>query len=511
MSSYTYVDTPNANLVCCICRSPFVEPCITRTCCHTFCYECISQAVTINRQCPIDRTPLTIHDLAPVDPVVRNLVDELVVKCPQEPLVVNTSNSPAQKLNALSAFYGKISKLINVTATTPRALALEYSNQGTLRETVARCATAASNSFNSIAELLHTAEQANHKEPTSATEASQQESQSLSAGLAAENAILRLRLSALENVVHTLRSEMFAVKHALGPWFRPELQLQLHPEPNADQSSVATPLEVAEHPPLDNIEVRDNASSTEPSPPPPATVGDGSDISSYFPAPEELTSEAPSRPRRSRAVTDAQRPYLAPVNARSQSTASPTTSYPGVRTNVAPGSAQSVMYSSSSYPTPGPMPGMSYPQSNPLPTPSPATVSIPPLDPSTPLPDTLASLHSSLVTLAGALGALAAARGSDSLRTTEELRGLRGAMHALRMQVHDILTSRTHLPSQGPGAAAGGAGEGDTADGPALGLGAPSWIGYGPRPYGYPAMYAHPFPPPHLGVPHPPPTNITKL
>lgn len=78
-------------------------------------------------------------------------------------------------------------------------------------------------------------------------------------------------------------------------------------------------------------------------------------------------------------------------------------------------------------------------------------------------------------------------------------------------QVHDILTSRTHLPSQGPGAAAGGAGEGDTTDGPALGLGAPSWIGYGPRPYGYPAMYAHPFPPPHLGVPHPPPTNITKL
>ncbi|OSD04062.1 hypothetical protein PYCCODRAFT_1364965 [Trametes coccinea BRFM310] len=507
MSSYTYVDTPNANLVCCICRSPFVEPCITRTCCHTFCYECISQAVTINRQCPIDRTPLTIHDLAPADPVVRNLVDELVVKCPQEPLGCSYL---CQRL--LMPVHLRDSCQY-VEFACPEAKC----SQRILRKDLQTHQCHGNNSQSSGAGVQQPRDaqgdrrQANHEEPTSATEASQQESQSPSADLAAENAILRLRLSALENVVHTLRSEMFAVKHALGPWFRPELQLQLHPEPNADQSSVATPLEVAEHTPLDNIEVRDNASSTEPSPPPPATVGDGSDISSYFPAPEELTSEAPSRPRRSRAVTDAQRPYLAPVNARSQSTASPTTSYPGVRTNVAPGSAQSVMYSSSSYPTPGPMPGMSYPQSNPLPTPSPATVSIPPLDPSTPLPDTLKSLHSSLVTLAGALGALAAARGSDSLRTTEELRGLRGAMHALRMQVHDILTSRTHLPSQGPGAAAGGAGEGDTADGPALGLGAPSWIGYGPRPYGYPAMYAHPFPPPYLGVPHPPPTNITKL
>ena len=42
--------------------------------------------------------------------------------------------------------------------------------------------------------------------------------------------MLRLRLSALESVVHTLRSEMFAVKHALGPWYRPDVRPEVPPE-----------------------------------------------------------------------------------------------------------------------------------------------------------------------------------------------------------------------------------------------------------------------------------------
>lgn len=40
-----------------------------------------------------------------------------------------------------------------------------------------------------------------------------------------------------------------------------------------------------------------------------------------------------------------------------------------------------------------------------------------------------------MVTLSGAHGALAATRAAESLRTTEELRGLRAATHGLRMQV----------------------------------------------------------------------------
>lgn len=110
MASYTYLDTPNPNLVrshsfvkyCSVLttsyspgllhmqvkeplirayiinlisfeRSPFVNPCTTRTCCHTFCYECIARAITISSQCPIDRCPLSIRDIGPADPVIRNV------------------------------------------------------------------------------------------------------------------------------------------------------------------------------------------------------------------------------------------------------------------------------------------------------------------------------------------------------------------------------------------------------------------------------------------------------
>lgn len=245
--------------------------------------------------------------------------------------------------------------------------------------------------------------------------------------------MLRLRLSALENVVHELRSEMFAVKHALGPWYRPDVQPQYHvyrqPElPLAAFDVLEDPLsEVAE------AQGQDPTNLSESSPP--ALPEDPSDIASYFPRPEESTWNAQSRPRRSRASTDAARiQHLLPA----QSPTSPTAPYPTAFPNTpavgyVPG-GPGMMYGSSSYATPGPVPAISYPGTA-IPTNSPTALSIPPLDPTTPLPDTLATLHSSLGTLAGALGALAAARGSESLRTTEEIRGMRAAMHGLRMQV----------------------------------------------------------------------------
>ncbi len=244
---------------------------------------------------------------------------------------------------------------------------------------------------------------------------------------------MRLRLSALENVVHELRSEMYAVKHALGPWYRPDVQPQFHAYRQAE-------------PPLATFEVLDGpisaaaeAQGQDPinlSETPPLTLPeDPSDIASYFPNPEESIWNAQSRPRRSRASTDATRIQHLPA----QSPTSPTAPYPTVfpitpAVGYVP-SGLAMMYGSSSYTTPGPVPALSYPQGTAIPTNSPTALSIPPLDPTTPLPDTLASLHSSLGTLAGALGALAAARGSESLRTTEEIRGMRAAMHGLRMQV----------------------------------------------------------------------------
>ncbi|KAG9102718.1 hypothetical protein FRC06_001356 [Ceratobasidium sp. 370] len=86
MEHYSYVDAVNSNLVCCICRNPFVEPTTSSTCGHTFCRACIDQALEISPCCPIDRSQLRSTDLHLASAVVRNMVDELLVECPHAPL-----------------------------------------------------------------------------------------------------------------------------------------------------------------------------------------------------------------------------------------------------------------------------------------------------------------------------------------------------------------------------------------------------------------------------------------
>ncbi|CAE7146018.1 unnamed protein product [Rhizoctonia solani] len=86
MDSYVYVDTVNTNLVCCICRQPFADPTTATPCGHTFCRPCITQAIDVSPQCPIDRGALALADLVPAPQLVRNMVDELLVQCPNAPL-----------------------------------------------------------------------------------------------------------------------------------------------------------------------------------------------------------------------------------------------------------------------------------------------------------------------------------------------------------------------------------------------------------------------------------------
>ncbi|QRV94185.1 Zinc finger, Rad18-type putative [Ceratobasidium sp. AG-Ba] len=106
MDHYSYVDAVNSNLVCCICRNPFVEPTTSSTCGHTFCRACIAHALEVSPYCPIDRSQLGPTDLhlasavgkCPLDRFflpadsshmhssVRNMVDELIVECPHAPL-----------------------------------------------------------------------------------------------------------------------------------------------------------------------------------------------------------------------------------------------------------------------------------------------------------------------------------------------------------------------------------------------------------------------------------------
>ncbi|KAF9222708.1 hypothetical protein BS17DRAFT_755833 [Gyrodon lividus] len=83
MSLINYVEPPNSNLICCICHAPFTNPTTTRTCMHTFCHDCVVEAVRHSPHCPIDRSSLSMEDLSPANPIVKHLVDELVVECPQ--------------------------------------------------------------------------------------------------------------------------------------------------------------------------------------------------------------------------------------------------------------------------------------------------------------------------------------------------------------------------------------------------------------------------------------------
>ncbi|KAI0829712.1 hypothetical protein BC628DRAFT_1358333 [Trametes gibbosa] len=493
-ASFVYLDTPNPNLVCCICRSPFLEPCTARTCSHTFCYECISQAIAINCQCPIDRTPLSLHDLAPADPLIRNLVDELLVQCPQQHLGCTHTS---QRL-LLPTHLTDTCQFVHVPCPTLSC------TRRIMRKDLAehRCDHAPQD----VAEETQKPPKSEPEDVNPSSSSSPDSHTPSSPDMAAENAMLRLRLSALENVVHSLRSEMYAVKHALGPWYRPETQSQII-IPQHLLSSLATTSQTTEQT-LAEVEGAQRTNDTPLLPP-----GDPSDIASYFPTPDEATLRGPNgdgHPHlsRTRATTDASLPPAG----RAQASTSPNP-YPAFPSSPAVAFGPSAMYTTGLYATPGSAPGASLPPGTaPAANSSATIVSVPPLDPTVPLPDTLATLHSSLVTLAGSLGALAAARGSESLRTAEEIRGMRAVMHGLRMQMHEILTSRTYVPGQGSTGPMGGSADLDASDGAApLGMGVAHWPGYLPRLYGQLPLYHHPYSSPHPGMTHAPPTNITKL
>ncbi|KAG8213594.1 hypothetical protein J3R82DRAFT_10263 [Butyriboletus roseoflavus] len=49
---------------------------------HTFCYDCVVEAVRHSPHCPIDRSAVSLEDLEPANPIVKHLVDELIVECP---------------------------------------------------------------------------------------------------------------------------------------------------------------------------------------------------------------------------------------------------------------------------------------------------------------------------------------------------------------------------------------------------------------------------------------------
>ena len=83
--SLDYLSTIDHNLCCPICRSPLLEPVYT-SCLHTFCSSCIYKALERSPTCPVDRRSLQAEDVSPAPIMIANLVNELVVLCPNSEL-----------------------------------------------------------------------------------------------------------------------------------------------------------------------------------------------------------------------------------------------------------------------------------------------------------------------------------------------------------------------------------------------------------------------------------------
>ncbi|KAK6599214.1 TRAF-type zinc finger [Botrytis cinerea] len=77
-----YVNPPDQNLICPICRVPLVDP-VTIYCDHTFCRDCITQALAVTEKCPMDRYPISRNDpLRQSNRIIVQQVNDLMIVCP---------------------------------------------------------------------------------------------------------------------------------------------------------------------------------------------------------------------------------------------------------------------------------------------------------------------------------------------------------------------------------------------------------------------------------------------
>ncbi|KAF2767147.1 hypothetical protein EJ03DRAFT_329433 [Teratosphaeria nubilosa] len=85
-----YVTPYDENLMCPICRCPFVEPIILAECDHCFCRDCIRQTWSSTYSplgprgdCPACRTPAKLGPRSATSKILCNILDELKVRCPK--------------------------------------------------------------------------------------------------------------------------------------------------------------------------------------------------------------------------------------------------------------------------------------------------------------------------------------------------------------------------------------------------------------------------------------------
>ncbi|KAF8259428.1 hypothetical protein EI94DRAFT_1751624 [Lactarius quietus] len=298
--SYVYVDPPNSNLLCCICRMPFVKPTTSTTCAHSFCHDCIGPALQSSSHCPIDRSPLSPQDMAPSNPIVRHMVDELIVECLNRPngceftcqrhllaahlkgdclFVEAPCPDPEcpQKALRKDILRNDIPRcphcliICDGCGTEMKAAELGSHNRVCSTETV-RCPSCNGEHLRSetsshpdvcpasIVPCEHAAHGCSWTGPRStlqdthtpqcpyaALEGFFRISDARAAALETENVRLRARLDAAEGMLAVMRHELQAIKGALGPWSpdvdssppTPYTQAALSPQPPATTTTAA--------------------------------------------------------------------------------------------------------------------------------------------------------------------------------------------------------------------------------------------------------------------------------
>lgn len=85
-----YVSDYDTNLMCPICRSPFLDPVVLSECEHCFCRGCLRQSWNSSDytpgipkgKCPSCRSNCMLLDRGSVPRILINILDDLLVKCP---------------------------------------------------------------------------------------------------------------------------------------------------------------------------------------------------------------------------------------------------------------------------------------------------------------------------------------------------------------------------------------------------------------------------------------------
>ncbi|KAG1746230.1 hypothetical protein EDB19DRAFT_1691362 [Suillus lakei] len=248
-----YVDQPNSNLV--RVHAPFTTPTTARTCLHTFCHDCITVAVQHSPQCPIDRSSLSLDDLLPANPIVKHLVDELIIECPNR---VSGCTQTFQR-QLLPIHVKDACQYVEIPCSE------EQCDKLILRKDVGKHQDACvyrstqcdgCGATVKYSDLSHTAAvcldyeipctQANNGCPWTGPRRQLSDEHALScpyeaikgffsinnvqlSSLNTENAALRQKVHTLESVVQTMRRDIQIFRNVLGPWYRSHTQDQTPP------------------------------------------------------------------------------------------------------------------------------------------------------------------------------------------------------------------------------------------------------------------------------------------